>query len=199
MVRVGITGGIGSGKTYVCRMLEARGWPVFYCDEQARRLMQSDPTLRHALTRLIGPHAYRPDGSLHKPAIGAYLFASPAHAAKVNAIVHPRVRSEFLRWAEAQAPQPVVCIESAILRESHFDELVDVVVRVTAPAEVRLQRVTLRDALTADDVRRRIRAQADTETPPQPGELLLDNNGQTDLAPRVERLMQEIARRAAAL
>lgn len=193
MIRIGITGGIGSGKSYVCRLLEQRGCPVFCCDSEARRLMLSDPSLRDALVRLIGRDAYLPDGSLNKAAVGAYLFADAAHAARVNALVHPRVRDTFLRWADGRN-EPVVALECAILRQSHFDELVDVVVRVTAPTEVRVNRVVRRDGHAAAEVRRRIEAQTAAEPPAQPDELVVRNDGTADLSAEVDRLLEQIKR-----
>ena len=98
-LKIGITGGIGSGKTVVSRLLRIMGIPVYISDIEARRLMQGDANVRRGLTDLIGPGAYTPDGQLNKAHIATYLFASPEHAAQVNAIVHPRVRQDFRLWA----------------------------------------------------------------------------------------------------
>ena len=116
MTRIGITGGIGSGKSYVCHLLQQRGIPVYHCDDEAKRLMQDSPVIRRQLTQLIGEQAYI-NNMLNKPAIAAFLFANAGHAARINAIVHPVVRQDFLRWAERQQTD-IVAQESAILFEA---------------------------------------------------------------------------------
>lgn len=158
-VRLGITGGIGSGKSYVAQMLQAR-WdvPVYDCDSEAKRLTAESDDIRTALTQLVGDHLWQ-QGQMQKPVLAAYLFASPEHAAQVNAIIHPAVRRDFLRWADAHSRSPVVAIESAILCESGFHALVDSILLVDAPLEVRLQRAMLRDGASRQQVMARMARQ----------------------------------------
>lgn len=158
-IRLGITGGIGSGKSYVAQMLQAR-WdvPVYDCDSEAKRLTAESDDLRTALTQLVGDHLWQ-QGQMQKPVLAAYLFASPEHAAQVNAIIHPAVRRDFLRWADAHSRSPVVAIESAILCESGFHTLVDSILLVDAPLEVRLQRAMLRDGASRQQVMARMARQ----------------------------------------
>lgn len=158
-VRLGITGGIGSGKSYVAQMLQAR-WdvPVYDCDSEAKRLTAESDDIRTALTQLVGDHLWQ-QGQMQKPVLAAYLFASPEHAAQVNAIIHPAVRRDFLRWADAHSRSPVVAIESAILCESGFHTLVDSILLVDAPLEVRLQRAMLRDGASRQQVKARMARQ----------------------------------------
>lgn len=158
-VRLGITGGIGSGKSYVAQMLQAR-WdvPVYDCDSEAKRLTAESDDIRTALTQLVGDHLWQ-QGQMQKPVLAAYLFASPEHAAQVNAIIHPAVRRDFLRWADAHSRSPVVAIESAILCESGFHTLVDSILLVDAPLEVRLQRAMLRDGASRQQVMARMARQ----------------------------------------
>lgn len=158
-IRLGITGGIGSGKSYVAQMLQAR-WdvPVYDCDSEAKRLTAESDDIRTALTQLVGDHLWQ-QGQMQKPVLAAYLFASPEHAAQVNAIIHPAVRRDFLRWADAHSRSPVVAIESAILCESGFHMLVDSILLVDAPLEVRLQRAMLRDGASRQQVMARMARQ----------------------------------------
>lgn len=158
-VRLGITGGIGSGKSYVAQMLQAR-WdvPVYDCDSEAKRLTAESDDIRTALTQLVGDHLWQ-QGQMQKPVLAAYLFASPEHAAQVNAIIHPAVRRDFLCWADAHSRSPVVAIESAILCESGFHTLVDSILLVDAPLEVRLQRAMLRDGASRQQVMARMARQ----------------------------------------
>lgn len=158
-IRLGITGGIGSGKSYVAQMLQAR-WdvPVYDCDSEAKRLTAESDDIRTALTQLVGDHLWQ-QGQMQKPVLAAYLFASPEHAAQVNAIIHPAVRRDFLRWTDAHSRSPVVAIESAILCESGFHTLVDSILLVDAPLEVRLQRAMLRDGASRQQVMARMARQ----------------------------------------
>ena len=146
--RWGITGGIGSGKSYVCRRLAERGFPVFYCDDEAKRLIRTDPELRLRLTEIVGAALYDDAGRLNKAVMAAYLCGGAEQAARVDAEVHPRVAREFLRWAGEQRA-PVVVMECALLFEARFDRLVDRRILVAAPRDVRLRRVMARDSVTA--------------------------------------------------
>lgn len=171
MIRVGITGGIGSGKSYVARMLAIEyGIPVYDCDSRAKRLMADSGTIRSSLAALLGEGYTKQD-------IAAYLFASAGNAARINAIVHPEVKADFLRWAAAQQ-QEVVAIESAILIESGFTDVVDCVVVVTAPKELRVQRTMQRDACLRTEVERRMAAQMPDEERLRHAHHVVVNDGQ---------------------
>ena len=156
MVKIGITGGIGSGKSYVSRLLtEHYGIPVYNTDSEAKRLMLSDEGIRRRLTALLGKEVYKSDGTLNKPLLANYLFADSCHAGQINAIVHPQVKADFLKWADLQTGCEIVALESAILFESGFDNIVDKVVMVYAPVELRIRRVMLRDGTTERKIRQR--------------------------------------------
>ena len=178
-IRLGITGGIGSGKSYVAQMLQAR-WdvPVYDCDSEAKRLTAESDDIRTALTQLVGDHLWQ-QGQMQKPVLAAYLFASPEHAAQVNAIIHPAVRRDFLRWADAHSRSPVVAIESAILCESGFHTLVDSILLVDAPLEVRLQRAMLRDGASRQQVMTRM-ARQDSAQARQMARFTVTNDGGGD-------------------
>lgn len=178
-IRLGITGGIGSGKSYVAQMLQAR-WdvPVYDCDSEAKRLTAESDDIRTALTQLVGDHLWQ-QGQMQKPVLAAYLFASPEHAAQVNAIIHPAVRRDFLRWADAHSRSPVVAIESAILCESGFHTLVDGILLVDAPLEVRLQRAMLRDGASRQQVMARM-ARQDSAQARQLARFTVTNDGGND-------------------
>lgn len=178
-IRLGITGGIGSGKSYVAQMLQTR-WdvPVYDCDNEAKRLTAESDDIRTALTQLVGDHLWQ-QGQMQKPVLAAYLFASPEHAAQVNAIIHPAVRRDFLRWADAHSRSPVVAIESAILCESGFHTLVDSILLVDAPLEVRLQRAMLRDGASRQQVMARM-ARQDSAQARQLARFTVTNDGGGD-------------------
>ena len=122
-MKIGLTGGIGSGKSYVCKLLQQHGIEVFDCDTAAKQLMRTSPTLRQQLTELIGPETYTDEGLLNKAVVAQFLLASPANAKAIDAIVHPAVFDAFI---ESQ----LTWMESAILYESGAYKLVDKVVAV---------------------------------------------------------------------
>ena len=116
MIKIGITGGIGSGKSVVATLLRLYGIPVYIADEESKRLTNSSPVIRRALVDLVGEAVYDADGKLDKPRLANFIFGQPEHLARVNAIIHPEVNRDFLDWSERQ--EKAFCdIESAILFE----------------------------------------------------------------------------------
>ena len=192
MMKLGITGGIGSGKSYVARLLEDRGVPVYYTDDEAKRLMNTDKGIREALLRLIGRDAYLSGGELNKAAVAAYLFADSSHRERVNAIVHPVVRRDFKRWA-AEKSAPLVAMECAILFESGFDSLVDAVLAVCASEAVRLERAMRRDGATEAQIRGRMAAQWTDEERRARANYIIRNEGDADMGAEVDALLHRIA------
>jgi dephospho-CoA kinase len=142
-MRVGVTGGIGSGKSTVCQLFADLGVPVYNSDARARELMNGDGGIKRAIVTLLGPGAYR-DERLDSAYVAARVFTDKVLLASLNAIVHPAVALDFEAWALSFADQPYVVLESAILFESGFDRFVDRVIAVSASPEVRLTRVLLR-------------------------------------------------------
>lgn len=180
MTTIGVTGGIGSGKTYVCDILRQLSYPVYDCDAEAKRLMNTDPSIRHDLIALIGPEAYN-NGAINKPVIARYLFQSQEHVAQVNAIVHPRVLEDFQNWKHRHSQHEFVFMESAILYESHFDQAVDAVIAVTAPETLRLQRAIQRDHSQAEAIRQRMDKQLPEATLRAKADHIILNDGTTDI------------------
>ena len=158
MIKLGVTGGIGSGKSYVCNILSSVFQiPVYNCDIRARIITLCEPDVIEALSALI-PNLYNEDGELDKGLMAQYLFASEEHAKEVNAIVHPAVRRDLHDWL-SRCSAPIVAVESAILYESHFDVEVDKVIFVDAPQDLRVHRVLSRDGLSEQEVLSRIAMQ----------------------------------------
>lgn len=181
-MKTGITGGIGSGKSFVCKLLADMGIEVYDCDAAAKRLIHTSPQIRQGLTALVGRHTYLPDGSLNKAAVAEFLLASPANAAAVNAIVHPAVAQDF-RLSGAK------WMECAIMYESGFDRLVDQVVAVTAPEELRVRRVMERDNITAEKVREWMARQMPQEEVAARAGHIIVNDGTADLKQQINELI----------
>lgn len=173
-MKTGITGGIGSGKSYVCKLLAQRGIEVYDCDAAAKRLIRTSLHLRQQLKALIG--------SLDKAAISRFLLASEENQQAVNAIVHPAVFQDF-------EESGILWMESAILFESGADKLVDRVVVVTAPEEVRIQRVMQRDGITREKALQWIARQWPQEQVKARADFEIINDGQADLNSQIERLL----------
>lgn len=186
MIRVGITGGIGSGKSTVCRLLAARGVAVYDSDAAARRLMEEDGALRRGLVARFGAAVYD-GGRLDRKYLAGAVFCDAAARADLEALVHPAVRADFEEWAARQAGDYAV-LESAILFESGFDAAVDRTVAVLAPAEVRVERVCRRDGATPEAVRQRMAAQADDDTLCRRADFTLVNIVEEELAAAVDDL-----------
>lgn len=180
---LGITGGIGSGKSVVSQCLDIMGIPVYNCDNEAKRLNNTHPTIRKELCELVGKDLY-PDGILDKASLAAYLFASPEHAAQVNAIVHPTVMDDFQQWKSRQ-DTPWVGIESAILYESNFAHLADKVIAVYAPEQLRIARARRRDNAPAEAIRQRIARQMKDEEKCKLADFTLYNDDNHPLLPQI--------------
>ena len=147
MLRIAITGGMGSGKSTLCHMLKEEGIPVFSCDSEARRLMATDESLRQQITELVG--------SLERDDLRSFLGAGPGQADRLNRLVWPRVAEEWTAFCQHHFAlgTPVALMECALLFESGFQNQADISILVTAPADLRLQRVTARDGITPDRAR----------------------------------------------
>ena len=165
MIKLAITGGIGSGKSHVVRqMTELLGIPVYDSDSNAKRLNEESSVIRHGLVEMIGADVYDAQGRLNRQRLAAFLFASEDNARRVNALIHPVVKADFLRWA-AEQTAPVVAIETALLAESGIDKIVDRVIRVDAPLETRINRAMQRDGVAREKVLERIARQQDYPNP----------------------------------
>lgn len=154
MYKVGITGGIGSGKSTLCQLLTAFGASLYDSDSRAKSLMAEDEKLHDALCDEFGAECYNDEG-LNRSFLASKVFGDEEALRRLNAIVHPAVRADFRRWAAEQRSEYVI-LESAILFESGFDSEVDTTIAVLAPLEERLRRTVERDGVSREDVLRRI-------------------------------------------
>lgn len=186
MKHIAITGGIGSGKTYVCKLLSLRGISVYDCDAAAKRLMRSSKELQKALCELVGNDVYR-DGILQKKRLASFLLASDDHRQAVNDIVHPAVAEDYLLSGQEW-------LESAILFESGFYQRVafDYIICVTAPEDIRLQRIMHRDSISKEKAHQWIVNQMPQEDILQRSDYEIQNNGIRPLAPQIDALLNII-------
>lgn len=197
-LRVGITGGIGSGKSVVSRLLRLMGYAVYDTDREAKRLMDSDPGILGALAEMAGEGVVL-DGHLNRGALADWMFRSREHTLMVNALVHPAVGRDFDAWCLRRQDEPLVFVESAILFDSGFDSHVDRSVTVTAPLEVRLERAMRRDGATRDQILGRIQRQMDESRRVKLSDHVLLNDGKTSLVKGVMALLDVLHREASGM
>lgn len=190
-MRIGITGGIGSGKTYVCEKLAKAGFPIYNCDSEAKRLMVENRHIIESLKKLVGEDVYASDGSLCKERMAGFIFSDKENAIKVNSIVHPVVKADFLEWAASRQSDKVF-MESAILFEAGFEDVVDYVVDIYAPPEVRLDRAVRRDSSTSEAVARRMSNQMDDEEKKRLADYCIINDGKEDVDRQIEKLIASL-------
>lgn len=190
--RLGVTGGIGSGKTTVCRIFRVLGVPVFVADNVAREIMENDPEVRSAINIIIGKDLYT-TGTLDRKELARIIFNRPELLRKVNAAVHPEVLRRFDRWAEA-SETPYVIMEAAILFESGADTLVDRVVTISAPVEERISRVMGRNELTREEVIRRINNQMEDEEREEQSYYVINNSDNEMIIPEILKIHEDMLR-----
>ena len=192
---LGVTGGIGSGKTTVCRMLEALGARVFYADLEAKRLMQDDPGARADLVEAFGPATFDAEGRLDRARLAARVFGDDAALARLNAIVHPRVFAAFEAARARAAAEGVRLLvkEAALLFEVGGERHLDAVAVVAAPVDERIARVEARDGATPEQIRARMRHQLPQDALRAKADYVIENDGDLDgLRRQVERVYRAV-------
>ena len=192
---IGITGGIGSGKSVIAKQLRQMGYEVYDTDSEAKRLIVEDAHVREQITALFGPEAYK-DGVYQTAFVAQQVFADKTLLARLNAIVHPAVRQDILNRFTSppfrgESEGGLLFIECAILYTAHLNELCDKVVVVTAPEEVRLARTIARDHSDIDKVRARMRAQ-NVEEDICRADIIINNDGNTPIPILCEEILKEL-------
>ena len=185
---LGITGGIGSGKSVVSKILETKEIPVYNSDLEAKRLMESSPTIRKKLSERFGKDLYEKD-TLNKNLLASVVFDHPKELAFVNSVVHPEVYQDFMVWKEKSVINEWVGIESAILFESGFDQYADFCLLVSAPLEIRIQRTQERDHVSKEAILNRIRNQMPEEEKQSLADFTIVNDDCQAILPQIDNLI----------
>lgn len=185
MLQIGITGGIGSGKTTVCKIFEVLGIPVYYADIRAKWLMENNAALCTGIKDLLGREAYTPEGRLNRGLIASRVLVNPDLLEKLNGLVHPAVALDGLAWQEEQKNVPYTLKEAALLFESGSYRLLDKIIVVTAPVEVRIARVMERDKASRETVQGWIARQMDEAEKVALADFVIQNDGKHLLIPQV--------------
>jgi len=186
-VKVGVTGGIGSGKSVVCRIFQTLGIPVFDADSEAKRLMASDAGLIAAIRSEFGDEAYHADGTVNRSYLAGQVFNDGRRLEKLNALVHPVTIRAGEEWAQRQTT-PYSIKEAALLFESGSFKLNDYTILVTAPEAIRIERVVQRDGATPEQVRARMQRQWPDNEKARLADFTIVNDGKQSLIPQVLEL-----------
>lgn len=191
-LQIGITGGIGSGKSLVCRIFQQLGAPVYDADSHAKGLMTTDGILVSQIKKEFGDLAYHPDGSLNRSYLGQHVFLDEEKLQKLNGLVHPRVAVDYLHWLSRYSGAPYVLKEAALLFESGSHKNLDKIVVVSAPLDIRQKRVLQRDAhRTVDQFNGIVEKQMSEEEKLKRADYIIVNDDKTLVIPQVLKLHDE--------
>lgn len=191
MLKIGITGGIGSGKSIVCKIFAVLKVPVFQSDNVARKLMNNDALIKDRLSSYFGADIYS-DGDLNREKLSSYIFSDREKLKYVNSVVHPAVSESFNRWVETHAGDPYIIKEAAIIFESGTEKELDYVIAVAAPEALCINRVMARDGLEREEVLRRMQNQLNDEIRIERSDYIIRNNETILVLPQVLGLHQKI-------
>lgn len=192
MLKVGITGGIGSGKTTVCKIFEMLGIPVYYADDRAKWLMVNDQNLIDKLKMAFGEGVYYENGELNRNYLANLVFNNKSKLEQLNGIVHPAVGHDGERWHNAQKKVPFTIKEAALFYENGSHALMDKMITVVAPEELRIARVVKRDKTTPDAVKARMNKQLSQEYKAEQADYVIDNSGKNSLIRQVWTIFKDL-------
>lgn len=186
MKKIGITGNIGSGKSYVCKMFENLGIPVFYSDDETKKLYLV-PSVKTLIINRFGNEVYFEDGTLNRKLLSYHLFKNEEAMKFIESVLYPALNRHFDEWCEQQTT-PYVLYESAILFEKNYEKFFDKIIFVSAAESIRLQRVMKRNDCSEENVRSRMRLQLNEETKISRADFVIYNDGIKAVEPQVEAI-----------
>lgn len=192
MLKIGITGGIGSGKSYVCQILEKMGYTIFYSDLEAKKLMIQNKELIQQIKNIIGEHAYL-NNELNKPIIRNFLFQNEVNKEKLNSLIHPFVYQEFEKWASS-IQKEIVFNESALLFETDSYKRFNKTILVTAPEEIRIERLIKRNSLSIEEIKKRFNAQLNDSIKSKKADYIIENDDKKLIIPQINKMLEQIRR-----
>ncbi|MDR0231919.1 MAG: dephospho-CoA kinase [Dysgonamonadaceae bacterium] len=188
MIKLGITGGIGAGKSVVASFLKATGIPVYVADDESKKITSTSPRIKEQLIKQFGEDLYA-GGVLNKVLLASLIFENKENLKIVNSIIHPEVVSDFETWSTKHSNKNIVAIETAILFESKLDKIVDIIITVTAPQEERIQRVLKRNNTTREEILSRMSNQLPDEEKCRMSDFVIYNDNDRAIIPQIESLL----------
>lgn len=189
MIKIGITGGIGSGKSVICKILSLYDVPVYDADIEAKNLNDTSPVIKEQISKHFGKELYSGD-KLDRKKFAEIIFNDPQKLKTANSIIHPEVEKHFLDWIEKHKNSPIVALESAILFESLFKEYTDIAVTVTSPMQTRIDRVKKRNNIDIESIIARINSQMSDEERAKLSDVVIINDEKQSLLLQVKDLLQ---------
>ncbi|MCY1722916.1 dephospho-CoA kinase [Prolixibacteraceae bacterium Z1-6] len=190
-ITVGITGGIGSGKSTVCSVFKLLGAPVFEADIEAKKLVNTSSEIKSGLIDWFGDDIYTKNGTINRQKLAGIIFNDEVQLNKANGLIHPVVRSEFQKWVQKQNA-PYVVHEAAILFESGFYKMMDYTILVSAPQQIRIDRVTSRDGSTAEQVKERMDKQWTDEQKRKLATIEIKNDNKELILPQIINIDKQL-------
>jgi dephospho-CoA kinase len=191
MIKLGVTGGIGSGKSLVCSIISAMGYPIFNADSEARRIVESDFEVISAIKNLFGDGIYL-NGYLDRKRVAEIVFSNPTLLEELNSIIHPAVANHFDHWVFQYRYRSLVVKEAAILFESGANRNVDKTLVVTAPLDVRIKRVIERDGLNREEILSRMNNQFTQDELVKRCDLVIENDSDQLILPQIVKVLNDI-------
>ena len=190
-LKIGITGGIGSGKSTICKVFKLLEVPVFEADVEAKKLLHSNLNIKNGLVRLYGNDIYTANNAINRKKLASIIFNNNIELEKVNALIHPEVRNEFEKWL-AQQKKPYIIHEAAILFESGFYKMMDFTILVTAPKDLKIKWVNQRDHSTPDEIKARMEKQWNDEQKRKWADLEIKNDNKQLIIPQIIKIDKQL-------
>lgn len=194
MIKVGITGGIGSGKTTVCKVFELLNVPVYYADVEAKQILNSNDEVKLNIRKAFGNEVLNEDNEIDKKKLASFVFTNKEKLDMLNSFIHPVVHEHFENWLKQHASQKYILKEAAILFESNAYKLMDKVITVIAPLEIKINRVMQRDKLTKQQIEQRISNQISDEEKIKHSQFVIHNDELQLLIPQILNVHQELTK-----
>jgi dephospho-CoA kinase len=192
MIKIGITGGIGSGKTTVCRVFELLGVPVYNADDESKKIVDNNKEVKEKIVSAFGKDVLNENGFIDRKKLASYVFNNKQNLEKLNSIIHPVVGEQFEEWVKKHQSCPYIIKEAAILFESGAYKQVDEVITVTSPLELKIKRAMSRDRITREQVEQRINNQMSDEEKIKRSKCVIVNDEQRLLIPQVLKIHEQL-------
>ncbi|OJV37764.1 MAG: dephospho-CoA kinase [Bacteroidia bacterium 43-41] len=192
MIKLGVTGGIGSGKSVVCDVLRLHDIPVYDADLEAKNLNDTSPVIRKKLTQSFGQDLYR-NNRLDREKLAHLIFNNEENLRTANSIIHPELAKHFMEWAEQRKHHPVIALDAAVLFEAGFQSVLDKTIIVLAPLEVRIERAVKRGNLTKEQITARANSQMSDKEKAELADFIIENDGQHSLLEQVDKILQVVS------
>lgn len=191
MTILGITGGMGSGKSLVCEILKTHQIPVYDADYKAKWLNDTSPVIKQKLIALFGNDLYIGE-QLDRQKLASYIFNNKEYLAKVNKIIHTELAKDFVSWTKEHQHHPIVAIDAAVLLEANFQQYVDKIITVTAPKQIRIDRVIARDNLSERQIKARMASQMSEKEKIKKSDFVINNDSTESLIAQISAILKTI-------